>query len=356
MSHRNIANSDDNYIRAEEAGSRKSKYTLGESICGAIIGLAIFAGVVYALVEWREENSRPEHWDPSEPGDHRLPIIPDDPAKPEDPEQPEDPVEPLEPVEPKSPDEPVEPARPDDPEEPDQPVEPTLPDDPEEPEQPDTPAEPSEPSDPTDPVEPTKPDEPVTPEEPDVPTPVEPEPREPVEPIDPQPKPSESATHCSLPVPALPARVDQTAVPQFAAGYLYGISKHVIDKRDYILSCYQQDDELTAFLYASIASYNRGATSDGDAQLACAKAYFSSMRGCDITNPMFLDAEEYFEDFDEREDASEIRAENYQTNKATIDRDRPLITREWNNGVYFNAGFFSAESQGLYEGYPTIAN
>ena len=88
--------------------------------------------------------------------------------------------------------------------------------------------------------------------------------------------------------------------------------------------------------------------------MACAKAYFSSMQGCDITNPLFLDVEECYEDFAEGADASEIRAENYQTNQATIDRDRPLIMREWNYGVYFNSGFFTAESQGLYEGYPNI--
>ena len=40
-------------------------------------------------------------------------------------------------------------------------------------------------------------------------------------------------------VPDMPTSTDASAAPQFAAGYLFGISQHHIDERDYILDCYE---------------------------------------------------------------------------------------------------------------------
>lgn len=40
-------------------------------------------------------------------------------------------------------------------------------------------------------------------------------------------------------VPAMPATSDPEAAPQFAAGYLFGASQHTIDKRDYVLGCFE---------------------------------------------------------------------------------------------------------------------
>lgn len=46
-------------------------------------------------------------------------------------------------------------------------------------------------------------------------------------------------------------------------------------------------------------------------------------------------------------------AANYADNQLIIDRDIGYIPTQFNTGVFFNAGFFSGEAQGLYMGYPT---
>ena len=131
-------------------------------------------------------------------------------------------------------------------------------------------------------------------------------------------------------VPAMPSTSDATAAPQFAAGYLYGVSQHTIDQREYILDCYAQNDDLTAFLYAAMADYAAGNRDDGDAKMTCSKSYFSdAMQKCDQTNGSFATAERFYADFDQQDNADAIRETNYQKNKVTIDRDAGYIVSTW---------------------------
>ena len=130
-----------------------------------------------------------------------------------------------------------------------------------------------------------------------------------------------------------------------------------MDKRDYILSCFTQNDDLTAFLYSAMADYTAGNRDDGDAKMTCSKSYFAeALQKCDETSSAFLTAEHYYANFDQQDNADEIRQQNYEKNKVTIDRDIGYITQTWNTGVFFNSGFFAGEAQGLLEGYPTYSS
>jgi len=104
-----------------------------------------------------------------------------------------------------------------------------------------------------------------------------------------------------------------------------------------------------------MADYTAGNQEAGDAKMTCSKSYYlEAMQKCDKTNSSFATAETYYADFSQQDNADSIRQANYEKNKLTIDRDVGYITSTWNTGVYFNAGFFSGEAQGLLEGYPTF--
>ena len=157
----------------------------------------------------------------------------------------------------------------------------------------------------------------------------------------------------SCQAPALPETYDSTATAQFAAGFLYASSQHTMDERDYILECFEGSDTLTAWLYDLMADISSGDTSSATAKMTCSlPAFYDAMEACDKTNPAFRTAETFYADFNAQDDAESVRAANYEKNGLTIDRDLGYMATTWDQGVFFNTGFFAGEALGLYEGYP----
>ena len=120
---------------------------------------------------------------------------------------------------------------------------------------------------------------------------------------------------CSVPVLETTVVIDPEATAQFAAGWLYGVSQHTIDHRDYVLSCFTNSDELNSFVYSAMEDYTAGDVDTGNAKMTCSKAYFmNAMDSCDEVIPDFLIAENYFSEFRDQDDADSIRQANYEKN------------------------------------------
>ena len=72
---------------------------------------------------------------------------------------------------------------------------------------------------------------------------------------------------------------DNTAPAQFTAGWYYGVSTE--DKRDEILECFVQNEDLTNDLYAAMEAYIAGDQKIGDEMMEETKAlYATAMAGC----------------------------------------------------------------------------
>ena len=92
------------------------------------------------------------------------------------------------------------------------------------------------------------------------------------------------------------------------------------------MGCFEQNDDLTAFLYSAMADYAAGNRGDADAKMTCSTSYFAeAMQKCDQTNDYFTKAEKFYAAFDQQDNADTIRNANYETNKLTIDRDAGYI-------------------------------
>jgi len=104
-------------------------------------------------------------------------------------------------------------------------------------------------------------------------------------------------TECAA--PALPESWDATAAPLFMSGYLYGISAHTIDQQNYIQACWSPNDDAVAFLYSAMADFTAGNYDAVQETLTCATGAFNdAMEECDVTNPLFWTAEQFYSSFE----------------------------------------------------------
>ena len=72
---------------------------------------------------------------------------------------------------------------------------------------------------------------------------------------------------------------DNTAPAQFTAGWFYGVSTE--DKRDEILECFAQSEDLTNALYDAMEAYIAGDKKTGDEKMEETKPlYATAMAGC----------------------------------------------------------------------------
>ena len=72
---------------------------------------------------------------------------------------------------------------------------------------------------------------------------------------------------------------DNTAPAQFTAGWYYGVSTE--DKRDEILECFAQSEDLTNALYDAMEAYIAGDKKTGDEKMEETKTlYTTAMAGC----------------------------------------------------------------------------
>lgn len=133
---------------------------------------------------------------------------------------------------------------------------------------------------------------------------------------------------------------------QFAAGYLFGTSGRSLDKRDYIVSCFAEQEGLIAMVDDVMQKL-----SDGD-RLAALKAmnsdqfahkYVAGMKACDETKDAYVSLINDGKAFFKRADHKEIAKANYQANKDFVDLETANAIRQWSYGVYFDAGMFLGE-------------
>ena len=86
------------------------------------------------------------------------------------------------------------------------------------------------------------------------------------------------------------------------------MSQHTKDVRDYLVTCFEHDDDLDSFIYSAMADYSAGNTDDFYAKMTCATSYFfEAMETCTETNPDFTTAETFYADFGQQDDADQIR-------------------------------------------------
>jgi len=67
---------------------------------------------------------------------------------------------------------------------------------------------------------------------------------------------------------------DATAPAQFVAGWYYGVIGD--DKRDYIIDCYQMNDDLTNALYDGMEAYIAGDQETGDSKMKSTKDLYAT--------------------------------------------------------------------------------
>jgi len=87
--------------------------------------------------------------------------------------------------------------------------------------------------------------------------------------------------------------------------------------------------------------------------LTCGTGSFNdAMEECDVSNPLFWTAEQYYAGFEQQSDYEQQREANYQKNQLTVDRDVGYLPYAWSTGQFLNAGFWMGEIRSLTEGQP----
>ena len=75
---------------------------------------------------------------------------------------------------------------------------------------------------------------------------------------------------------------------QFAAGMLYAGTGQIIDKRDYMLGCFVDNDDLNSQLSMAFDFYNDGDDKNGaKAMMGAIPMYTEAMSTCTESNPYF---------------------------------------------------------------------
>ena len=74
------------------------------------------------------------------------------------------------------------------------------------------------------------------------------------------------------PTPTPTPTRNREAPAQFVAGWLYGVDGW--DKRDYIIGCYQSNDDLTNALYDAMEAYIAGDQKTGDSKMSDTKKLY----------------------------------------------------------------------------------
>ena len=109
---------------------------------------------------------------------------------------------------------------------------------------------------------------------------------------------------------------------QFAAGSLYAASAQYIDKRDYIVDCSVNDDDLNTLLDDSFTAYKAGDNDTGNSKMNhTMNGWVRSMAACDSTNDYFKQMKDEANDFMGQSDWDTQMKSNYAANKALIDSD-----------------------------------
>ena len=136
----------------------------------------------------------------------------------------------------------------------------------------------------------------------------------------------------------------QNATSQFAAGYLYGWTMHTQEKRDYLLNCTNESDEVRSDLYDAFTAYNLNTTDSikqGNADMQKARPqWMTDMKDCDDTNKFFTNIGNELDAFFNKSDWNDTISENYANNKKNVDLWWGYCLQQWNSLVYCDAGMF----------------
>ena len=144
-------------------------------------------------------------------------------------------------------------------------------------------------------------------------------------------------------VVAVEEQRDPETVPQFTAGWLYGISWQQDDYRDKIVACYKSNNKLEDDYFNAMAAYEAGDQKKGDDLFADAAQYYEdAFSGCDkdITDALGewndkLTALGQIKDWDK------ISAKIYDAHKDELNADIGLEFKWWDAAVYFNSGMYA---------------
>ena len=148
------------------------------------------------------------------------------------------------------------------------------------------------------------------------------------------------------PVPE-PTKRDSLAPAQFVSGWFYGVTNK--DKRDYILSCYTVNDDLTNTLYEAMEAYIDGDQKTGDDKMGKTKDFYSdALKKCDDVSDDMKNIDEKAQALVKRDDWKDVAAKIYKENKSVIDRDVDLELREWKQKVFFNSGMFAGQVEEIF--------
>ena len=121
------------------------------------------------------------------------------------------------------------------------------------------------------------------------------------------------------------------------------------DERDYILGCYQEDEDLTNAFYDAMEAYIAGDTHTGDQKMDDTKdLYGTTMASCDRVTSEMEQLEKQWSDLTSRSDWDTLSQQIYLANKAEVDTDVGFEFREWTLGVYFNSGMFAAYVEKIF--------
>ena len=88
----------------------------------------------------------------------------------------------------------------------------------------------------------------------------------------------------------------EDAAAQFSAGYLYGILNK--DKRDYIVDCFKNNDDLNATIDRAMADYVNGDNEKADKEWKAAEPLYKvALADCEEVTDDFATLKKYKVDF-----------------------------------------------------------
>jgi len=143
---------------------------------------------------------------------------------------------------------------------------------------------------------------------------------------------------------------DPDAVPQFTAGWLYGISWQQADFRDEIVACYKANNKLEDDYFNGMAAYEAGDSEKGDGLFSDATKYYDdAFGGCDKDVTDALGAwNDKIQALAEIKDWDKISAKIYEAHKTELDADVALEFKWWDGAVYFNSGMYAGRFQKVF--------
>lgn len=135
------------------------------------------------------------------------------------------------------------------------------------------------------------------------------------------------------------ASIGYDAAGEFAAGYLYGATARVEDKRPYIMDCFTTDNDLNGILDQIMIDYaNHDVKSGDDGWIEAQPMFQKAIKNCTEVTGEFKDLSNYAKNISK--DTIKARSAKYTTE---INQRGENMATSWKNGVYFDAGMYNGE-------------